>query len=162
MQYATLSLSELKVLAAQNNVIPTGDKRSKQSWIDALELAASLETIQEIEPAETIDIAVDIWTIDTPVESEPTPANPLLGGAIESEIHIGVGRASKKGAATIFITLLCAIAITIRSAFTVAAAAIRACIHLRNMFGSYNPDYDFLYQLTLLAAPVEHPSRPAY
>jgi hypothetical protein len=36
MQYATATLSELKAIATELKVTPTGDKRSKQSWIDAI------------------------------------------------------------------------------------------------------------------------------
>ena len=67
MNYSTLSLSELKALAIANNVIPTGDKRAKQSWIDALELAALQSTTAELTDSELTDsemeaaaVAVDI------------------------------------------------------------------------------------------------------
>jgi hypothetical protein len=36
MEYATQTLAQLKVLAADLNATPTGDKRSKQAWIDAI------------------------------------------------------------------------------------------------------------------------------
>jgi hypothetical protein len=175
MQYATLTLSELKVLAAQNNAIPTGDKRSKQSWIDALELAASLETIIEdawVAPEmpshaeqEAISYAVDIWadTESALTQTSELPAEMLQPVQAIEKVLNHKPDTTKKPAATIVFTLLCAIAIIIRSAFTIAAAAIRACIHLRNMFGKYNPDYDLWYQLTQrLTAPIEQPDRPAY
>ncbi len=76
MNFSTLSLSELKALAIENNITPSGDKRAKQSWIDALQLAPSLETSQEIEPAATVDLKVDIWTIDTTSASLQTPEVP--------------------------------------------------------------------------------------
>ena len=45
-----LSLSALKALAATLNAVPTGDKRSKQSWVAAIETAQSAETIDLNEP----------------------------------------------------------------------------------------------------------------
>jgi hypothetical protein len=151
MNYSTLSLSELKALAIENNAIPTGDKRSKQSWIDALELAASLETIQEIEPAETIDIAVDIWTIDPTTNSEPTPANPLLGGAIESEIHIGVGH-TKKGAATIVALLLCVIILALQATISLGCAIAKTLVYLAATFQQDDP----WHQITNLLIRPKH------
>jgi hypothetical protein len=41
-QYFTATLSELKAIAAELKVTPTGDKRSKQSWIDAIESCQTL------------------------------------------------------------------------------------------------------------------------
>ena len=39
MNYSTLYIQELKQVAIQNNVpVPTGDKRKKQTWIDAIEV----------------------------------------------------------------------------------------------------------------------------
>jgi hypothetical protein len=61
MEYATQSLSALKVLAAEINATPTGDKRSKQTWIDAIQLAQAFAPAQMPSEAEQAEIAADLW-----------------------------------------------------------------------------------------------------
>jgi hypothetical protein len=173
MNYSTLSLSELKALATANNAIPTGDKRSKKAWIDALELASQSTvelTDSEMEcAAVAADIAndsTDIWADAT----DTTPANPLLGGAIDSQNHIGVGQApiaAKKGAASVFASLLMILILTIQAVLCIGCVIVQAAIHLKNLFGSYNPDYDLFGQLNDMvrqrkASPAQQAQQPAY
>jgi hypothetical protein len=198
MNYSTYSLSELKALATANNAIPTGDKRSKKAWIDALELA--LQSTVELTDSEmecaavAADIAndsTDIWADAT----DTTPANPLSlkgaslgetprplggspdhqhfslpGGAIESLDDIGVGQAptaTKKGAATVFGSLLMILILTVQAILCVGCVIVQAAIHLKNLFGSYNPDYDLFGQLHDMvrdrkASPAQQAQQPAY
>ena len=146
MNYSILSLSELKALAIANNVIPTGDKRAKQSWIDALELVALQSTTAELTDSELTDsemeaaaVAVDIangntdmWAADTepPVTNcEQIPANPLLGGAIESPDSIGVGHTSTKaGATTVFASLLCILILAIQAILCIGCSFVQIAI----------------------------------
>lgn len=39
MNYTTLKMRELKEMAMDLNIVPEGDKRYRQTWIDALEAA---------------------------------------------------------------------------------------------------------------------------
>jgi hypothetical protein len=226
MNYSTLSLSELKALAIENNVIPTIGKRSaRQTWIDALELFAASEAISDEIHSPIEDEIIDfdemmawcdnyIADVATKSLELPSVATVLANASIlsdeqisdtdmeaiahnadmakeiidrleelsvepdnetEAEFearsgeYIGLSevlgdiqteikaQSSKKGAATVIVTLLCAIAIIIRSTFTIASAAIRACIHLTSMFGRYNPNYDLWYQLQLLIEQRKQP-----
>lgn len=189
MNYSTLSLSELKAAATANNVVPTSDKRSKKSWIDALELAlqstidtspcgeasptATLSTSLTDSEMECAAVAADIANDSTDIWADTantTPANPLPGGAIESLDDIGVGQAptaTKKGAATVFGALLCILILTIQAVLCIGCAIVQAAIHLKNLFGSYNPDYDLLGQLNDMvrqrkASPAQQAQQPAY
>jgi hypothetical protein len=56
MQYATYSLAELKSTARELNIAPAGDRRSKQSWIDALEAHAGTTATEWAETFAPIDI----------------------------------------------------------------------------------------------------------
>jgi hypothetical protein len=175
MNYSTLSLSELKALAIYKNAIPTGDKRSKQAWIDALEsvdAAIKLEYEECTEVAEFLRANPDAeggsfgdhcsyQTVNERGENDPspiselpspisidTPTNPLLGGAIEPQAHIGVGHTStKKGATAVFASLLCILILAVQSTLYTACIIVQAAIHLKNLFGSYNPDYDLFGQI---------------
>jgi hypothetical protein len=162
MNYSTLSLSALKVLALENNAIPTGDKRAKQSWIDALELFAASETIPDLSDSQMechaveVDMAKEI--IDRLEELSIEPDNEAeaefearsgeyIGlsevlGDIQTEI-----KAQKKGAATVFSALLVILILAIQSVVCIGYAVVRVAIHLKNLFGSYNPDYDLFGQL---------------
>jgi hypothetical protein len=151
MNYSTLSLSALKVLALENNVIPTGDKRAKQSWIDALELVA----LQSTEPDDS-----------EPDGSEPD-SEDIFGGfcntADVSVINYGdmpettnqqktsAPVSNKKGATTVFASLLCILIIAVQAVLYTACLVVQAAIHLKNLFGSYNPNYDLFGQLQDLA-----------
>lgn len=190
MQYATLTLSELKVLASENNVIPTGDKRSKQAWIDALEIRQREEILATVEPttdeefeaalsereclgefsdsemeamAVAADIAnsnTDMWADESALmqtvklastASEPAPV-------VEKVVNC---KSTKKGAATVFASLLCIIIIAVQAVLYTACAIVQAAIHLKALFGSYNPDYDFVYQLRTLAQQRKTPTTAA-
>ena len=39
MNYDTMTLAQIKAIATEKEIVPTGDKRKKQSWIDALTLS---------------------------------------------------------------------------------------------------------------------------
>jgi hypothetical protein len=179
MNYSTLSLSELKALAIENNVIPAGNKRFKQTWIDALELFAASETISDLSDSQmecaavAADMAKEI--IDRLEELSIEPDNETeaefearsgeyIGlsevlGDIQTEIK---AQSNKKGAVAIFVAVAVAVAVVFTSLTEITAATIRACIHLTKMFGGYNPDYDLFYQLTQrLAVPAKQTQQPA-
>jgi hypothetical protein len=143
MTYATQSLSELKVLAAQLNVTPTGDKRSKQSWIDAIEAAQTVACTTEISDAQmeviahAADIAnnvEDFWVDD----SEPV-------NAIEHDIPAP----TKKGAAAVISALLCLLIFVLTNAILATCAIGRQTVLIASMFGRYNPDFDIWYQIII-------------
>jgi hypothetical protein len=72
--YATKSLSELKAIAAELNIVPTGDKRSKAVWIAAIEahalLSESMPKLPSHAEQEVIEIAADmVMAVTTSVES---------------------------------------------------------------------------------------------
>lgn len=171
---SALSLSELKALATANNVVPTGDKRSKQTWIDALELALQSTIELTDSEMECIAVAADIANDSTDIwadATDTTPANPLPGGAIESLDDIGVGQAptaTKKGAATVFGSLLMILILTIQAVLCIGCVIVQAAIHLKNLFGSYNPDYDLFGQLHDMIrqrksiVPAQQAQQPAY
>jgi hypothetical protein len=201
---SALSLSELKALATENNVVPTGDKRAKQSWIDAIELFAACETMIEEIHAPTEDEPIDfnemmawcdgyIADIATKSVGLPQPmATEIISDAeMEAIIHtadiakeiidrleelsvepeneteaefearsgeyIGLSevlgdiqteiKAQKKGAATVFSALLMILILTVQAILCIGCVVVQAAIHLKNLFGSYNPDYDLFGQL---------------
>jgi hypothetical protein len=122
MNYDTYSLSELKALAIERNAIPAGDKRSKQTWIDALQLVALQSTTKpestESE-AECTAVAVDITTTAdsehvSVIDYGDMPEIPSPKG--------GVGQANKKGAATLVIALLCTLFLAIQSTYEISIA----------------------------------------
>jgi hypothetical protein len=170
MNYSTLSLSELKALATANNVVPTGDKRSKKAWIDALELASQPTVAEDAWVApempseaeqEAISYAADSALAQT---AEPAPVAPEPSPAVEQVLH---RKSDKKGAATVFGSLLCIILLTIQAVLCIGCVIVQAAIHLKNLFGSYNPDYDLLGQLHDMvrqrkASPAQQAQQPAY
>ena len=140
MNYSILSLSELKALAIENNAIPTGDKRAKQSWIDALELAAlQSTTAPELTDSEmeAAAVAVDINNGNTDMWAADTELPVTDYGDIST----------KKGATTVFASLLCILILAIQAVLCIGCSIIQIAIHIKNLFGRYNPDYDILGQL---------------
>jgi hypothetical protein len=167
--YATPSLSELKAIAAELNIVPAGDKRSKQSWITAIEaalLSASMPELPSHAEQEVIAIAADmVMAVTTSVESitesvttesitsevgvtdyddiSETIANPEL----EPATPIDCG--SKRGAVTVISALVIMVIVAIRAILIGGCAIARLAILFCSMFGKYNPDLDFWYQLQL-------------
>jgi hypothetical protein len=165
---SALSLSELKALATSNNVIPTGDKRSKKAWIDALELFAACETIADC----------DVWVAPETIadaEMERIAVEADTATTADSE-HVSVTDyvdmpqtpvSDKKGAATVFSSLLCIIILAIQAILTIGCVITQSAIHLKNLFGAYNPDYDIFGQLHDMlrdrkASPAQQAQQPAY
>jgi hypothetical protein len=163
VNFSALSMSELKSLAATSNVIPTGDKRAKQSWISALELFCACETVSDADMeaiAHTADMAKEITDRLEELSVEPDNeteaefeerSSEYIGlsevlGDIQTEI-----KAQKKGAATVFSALLCILILTVQSIVCIGHAVIQAAIHVKNLFGSYNPDYDLFGRLQDMA-----------
>jgi hypothetical protein len=288
---SALSLSALKALATTNNAIPTGDKRSKQSWIDALELVdaeiqleneectevaeflrenpdaeggfygehCSYHTVNETDTwtAELTDAEMeaiahaadrqqladkltkcfqDLWHCDLFADgqfrieqytlesgtigwskiwngksdelsfqlkpdgtllffgsatkkeiaaarsvliahensNDKTPANPDVsvidyGDMTENPTQQEAGSpiSNKKGAAAVFAALLCILILAVQAILYTACVIVQAAIHLKNLFGSYNPDYDLFGQLNDMvrsrkASPAKQVQQPAY
>jgi hypothetical protein len=114
VNFSALSMSELKALAATNNVIPTGDKRAKQSWVDALELFAACETVS-----------------DEPNGSDPESGDIFGGFGDDTEVNYEdshdsatptVSVSNKKGAASVFGALLIAVVVMVRAVVTIGIA----------------------------------------
>lgn len=205
---SALSMSELKALASSNNAIPTGDKRSKQAWIDALELFAACETVIEEIHAPIEDELIDfdemmVWCdsyiADIATKSVGLPKPMAINTVSDAEMeviahtadmakeiidrleelsiepdneteaefearsgeYIGLSevlgeiqteiKAQKKGAATVFGALLVILILAIQSIVCIGYAVIQSAIHIKNLFGSYNPDYDLFGQLNDMA-----------
>lgn len=172
MNYSTLSLSELKALAISNNAVPTGDKRSKKAWIDALELAlqptvsedvwvapempshAEQEAIShaaDVDEEEAVDFDQMMDWCDQYIADIKAKAASLPPVKLDVTDYIDVPEiqspSNKKGAATVFGSLLCILILTIQAVLCIGGVIVQAAIHLKNLFGSYNPDYDLLGQL---------------
>jgi hypothetical protein len=122
MNYSTYSLSELKALAIEHNAIPTGDKRSKQTWVDALELVA-LQSITEPESTESeAECTAVTADITTAADSEHVSVTDY-GDMPETSSPKGmVGQANRKGAATLVIALLCTLFLAIQSTYEISIA----------------------------------------
>jgi hypothetical protein len=144
---STLSMSELKAIALELDCTLKGDKRSKQSWIDAIKAAQSLAAVKDstagksdLQIATEVDIAMGLTELsDAEMGSIdygdiPTPQNPLPGGAI-----------------AVFASILVAIIFLLSAIGQILATGIEYTYLLCSMFGRYNPDYDLWYQLQLLA-----------
>ncbi len=192
MNYSTLSLSELKALAISNNAIPTGDKRSKQSWIDAIELSqrwveldgAQPTTDEDFEAAlsereclgefsdsemEAMAVAADIangntdmWADESAlaqtvelasIAPQPAPVVEQVLNCKSDKKRSSSERVSrswnepKRGAATVFSALLCILILTVQAVLCIGCVIVHAAIHLKNLFGCYNPNYDLFGQL---------------
>ncbi len=144
---SALSLSELKALATSHNAIPTGDKRAKQTWIDALELAAAATTITELSDAEMERVAITV-DMATAAESNDVAVTDYVDMAeTPTQTETPTPIAHKKGAASVFAALLCLLILTIQAVLTIGSAALQIAIHLKNLFGAYNPDYDMFGRL---------------
>lgn len=74
---SALSIPELKAIAAQLDCTLNGDKRSKQSWIDAITIAQEIESIVEPTTEEEAEIAM----------SQIQCLQEILCEVIETEIH---------------------------------------------------------------------------
>jgi hypothetical protein len=79
-EFATLSLKELKSICASHEIEPVGDKRSKQTWISAIETFQSEQTVIEI---------IEMPTIPDPFENQLELAVdlPLVEGAVTACTH---------------------------------------------------------------------------
>ena len=75
---ASLKISELKVIAAQLNVIPAGNKSRKQTWVDAILAVQVVEeipaVIESVQPIEVPQAAVSLKPIQ--------PQSPVIIGLI--------------------------------------------------------------------------------
>jgi hypothetical protein len=154
----SMTVAQIKVIASQIGAIPDGDKRIKQTWINAvIDHQTKFSPVKVAAMAAHIETVMNCWD-----ESEITPEQEFTTEELESippefteeftteEFTTEEFITDKVGAVAIVMAILVAIAIIVRSTFTVAAATIRACIHLTKMFGKYNPSYDIWYQLQLL------------
>jgi hypothetical protein len=79
-ELATLSLKELKSICASHALEPVGDKRSKQTWISAIETFQSEQTVIEI---------IQMPAIPDPFENQLELAVdlPLVEGAVTACTH---------------------------------------------------------------------------
>jgi hypothetical protein len=158
--YATTSLSELKAIAAELNIVPAGDKRSKQSWINAIEAALLSESMPELPShaeQEAIAIAADmVMAVTTSVESITSEvgvtdyvdlSETISAPELESDTPIDYG--AKRGAVTVISALVVMVIAAIRAILIGGCAIARLAILFGSMFGKYNPDLDFWYQLQL-------------
>ena len=90
MNYSTFSLKQLKAHTLENNIFVTGDKRTKQAYIDSIHHhqmhrnieAESVDVIAPIESAETVEVVETIEVVD-PIASEPVPSdNPKISSVV--------------------------------------------------------------------------------
>ncbi len=165
---SALSLSELKALATSHNAIPTGDKRAKQTWIDALELLVACETISDAQMECVAHVVSEAKIeLDERLEqldaAQPTTDEEFEAALSERECLGEVqacDKSDKRGATSVFASLLCLVILVIQAVLVIGAAIVQIAIHIKNLFGAYNPDYDMLGRLQDLArnrslVPVE-------
>jgi hypothetical protein len=149
------SLSELKAIAAKLDCTLNGDKRAKQSWIDAIELAHRIETL--VDPEDETETEWEIRTSEFVGLSEVL--DEIINGENVDEIDLWCDpeieratQASKKGAIAVIGSILCAIIFVFCAACTIAHTIVKYTAIILQMFiGGYNPDYDFWYQSQQLA-----------
>ncbi len=170
MEYATKSLSELKVLAAKFNAIPTGDKRSKQTWIAALELVDNKIAHEEEQCSEvaeylaqnpdaeggffgdycshhTVSSCEEPWDSDEDtIEIDDTDADTIESPDVAAVPPLP----NKAKPICVFALLLCAIGLLLHTTILAICTTLKYAILLGCMFGRWNPDLDIWYQLKLL------------
>ncbi len=140
--YATQSLSELKSIADKLNIVPTGDKRSKQSWIAAIESALLSESMPELPThaeQESIAVTADMkMAVTTEVESV---TETVTTESITSEVG------TKRGAATVFTALVVMVIVAIRAIVIGGYAIVQCGLYVVRLVGKYNPALDLWHQL---------------
>lgn len=136
---SALSMSELKARALELNVTPTGDKRSKQSWILAIE---SFVPTVEIADDDTFDL--DGW--DAPVTIPDAEMEAIAHAADVSAPTTATAPTRKSGAVLIFGSLLCVLILAFRATFAVGSIALKLGSYLVRLFGSYDPSLDLSWQ----------------
>lgn len=170
--YATASLSELKAIAAELNIVPAGDKRSKTVWIDAIEahvlLSESMPELPAHAEQEAIAVATDLaMAITTESESitESVTTESITSDVgvtdygdipetiAESELEptTPMGYGTKRGASIVISALVVMAVALIRALLVGVCTIVRGAILIGSMFGKYDPDLDFWYQLQLRA-----------
>src|SRR4028119_1124726 len=83
LELQTKTFGELKKIGHELNVFPAGDRRRRQSWIDALTLPPLLQLLLEISPGVEVDRAQEpiIETVEASpaaeVEPDPVPKGVL-------------------------------------------------------------------------------------
>jgi hypothetical protein len=152
--YVTPSLSELKAIAAKLNIIPAGDKRSKQSWINAIESAILSESMPELPThaeQEAIAIAADmVMAVTTSVESITTGSitdKPEPVTAEDESITSDVG--TNRGAVTVISALVVMVIALVQAILIVGCEIVRMAILFGSMFGKYKPNLDLWHHLQL-------------
>jgi hypothetical protein len=163
--YATKSLSELKAIALELNVTPTGDKRSKQTWIDAIESAESVpysnhpEELTDLcedvwvapempsdSEMESIAYAVDVLTDDSALTQTAESAPKALEPATVTEKVLDC-KSNKPGAAIVVGVLVCIAILFCRTLIVGTCAIAQFGIYIVRLFGKYDPDLDLAWRL---------------
>ena len=132
---SALTLAQLKTLASEANVTPTGDKRLKASWIVALsDFHADDVTVETVSDVELSDAEMEMIAHDVDCANDETAHTPVA-----SEM---------KGAATVMIVLLSIAAIFFEAVYVVGKALVSLCYYgfttVRKYYASVNFGTGFL------------------
>lgn len=133
---SALSLSALKALAAESGIVVTGDKRSKQTWILAIESAVVVATPDE----DTLDDTFDLDGWDAPIT--------IPDAEMEAIAHAADLKAAKpaSGAVLVVSALVCVLVLVFRVAFGGVAIALKLGSYVVRLFGKYDCDLDLSWQ----------------
>lgn len=140
--YATKSLSELKAIALELNVTPTGDKRSKQTWIDAIESVQSAPKAFDTEAI--VEATEDVWVApEMPSDAE----QEVIAHAVDVAAPTPSEPATKPGAAIVVGVLVCIVILLFRTLIVGTCAIAQFGIYIVRLFGKYDPDLDLTWRL---------------
>lgn len=109
---SALSMTELKALAAESGAIPTGDKRSKQSWIAAIESVALVaapddDTLEDIRLCPHPEGLTDLCEEDDTFDVDDWDAPVALPDAEMEAIAHAADIAPKKAAKSLSALIKC-------------------------------------------------------
>ena len=152
---SALSIAELKVIAGRTPI--TGDKRKKQSWIDAIEAAQAIVTVvQSDDEFESVLFPVtesapddDTWNLGDAIADD---AQQEVIAHVADEATAKRAPSPKKGAVSVAASIVCLLVFLLSAFCQTLAFVIKYTCLLVMLFGRWNPNLDIWYQLTQRAS----------
>ena len=162
---SALSMTALKAKASEMGVVPTGDKRVKQSWIDCLETAQPVSDAEMEMVAHAADVAAETVSDDelSDAEMEMVAHAADVASATVSDVEMEmIAHAADcandetvttptlegSGAATVMIVILSIAAIFCEACYVVTKALVSLCYYgfttVRKYYASVNFGTGFL------------------
>lgn len=146
-------MSELKAIAAYHGTAPTGDKRSKQSWIDAIELFQANAVIEVAayhatesnhtegltEASQEIDDEATWELVEYPSHAE----QEAIAHAVDTADS--PAKSSKSGAVLVVSAIACLLLLVCGFAIFAFKAMAKLGSYVVRLFGQYDPDLDLAY-----------------